>query len=45
VLATLTTTQILQSGLVYTVWLHGLANPLNTTDKLAVDIATNAYYY
>ncbi|HTD39643.1 MAG TPA: DUF4397 domain-containing protein [Mucilaginibacter sp.] len=35
----------LNNGLVYTIWLHGLANTSITADKLAADIITNAYYY
>ena len=34
----------LNSGLVYTIWLHGLANTSITGDKLALSIVTNAYY-
>jgi hypothetical protein len=43
VLATFTNVPI-SSGLVYTIWFHGLANSTNATDKLSVDIFTNAYY-
>ncbi|MBV8390628.1 MAG: DUF4397 domain-containing protein [Mucilaginibacter sp.] len=35
----------LNSGLVYTIWLHGLANTSIAGDKLTADIVTNAYYY
>jgi hypothetical protein len=35
----------LHSGLVYTIWLHGLVNTSIDGDKLAADILTNAYYY
>ena len=34
----------LNSGLVYTIWLHGLANTAITGDKLTASIVTNAYY-
>jgi len=34
----------LNSGLVYTIWLHGLLNTAITTEKLTADIVTNAYY-
>ncbi|MDB5143839.1 MAG: hypothetical protein JWQ66_2552 [Mucilaginibacter sp.] len=44
VLATLTNVT-LNSVVVYTVWFHGLAGSANTTDKLSIDIFTNAYYY
>jgi hypothetical protein len=35
----------LNSGQVYTVWFHGLANTSVAGDKLTADILTNAYYY
>jgi hypothetical protein len=44
VLATLANVT-LNSGVVYTIWFHGLAGSANTTDKLSIDIITNAYYY
>lgn len=44
VLATLNSVT-LNNGLVYTVWLHGLANTTLPSDKLTADIVTNAYYY
>jgi hypothetical protein len=44
VLATLANVT-LNSGLVYTIWFHGLAGSAGTTDKLSADIITNAYYY
>lgn len=44
VLATLSNVPI-NTGLVYTIWFHGLASSTNTTDKPAVGIITNAYYY
>ena len=34
----------LNSGLVYTIWLHGLASTALTSNKLTADIVTNAYY-
>ncbi|HEY9000531.1 MAG TPA: DUF4397 domain-containing protein [Mucilaginibacter sp.] len=34
----------LNNGLVYTIWLHGLANTSNADLKLKADIVTNAYY-
>ena len=34
----------LNSGLVYTIWLHGLANTAIDGDKLTASIVTNAYY-
>jgi len=34
----------LNSSYVYTVWFHGLATGTTTTDKLALDIVTNAFY-
>ena len=34
----------LNSGLVYTIWLHGLANTAISGDKLTASIVTNAYY-
>ncbi|MBS1520447.1 MAG: DUF4397 domain-containing protein [Bacteroidetes bacterium] len=34
----------LSSGLVYTIWLHGLANTAIAGDKLTASIVTNAYY-
>lgn len=34
----------LNSGLVYTIWLHGLANTAIAGDKLTASIVTNAYY-
>ena len=44
VLATLSNVPI-NTGLVYTIWFHGLASSSNTNDKPAVGIITNAYYY
>ena len=35
----------LYSGSVYTIYLQGLATPVGTTDKLAVGVIRNAYYY
>ena len=35
----------LNSGLVYTIWLHGLANTAIPEDQLMANIVTNAYYY
>lgn len=35
----------LNSGLVYTIWLHGLASTALTNEMLTADIVTNAYYY
>ncbi|HEY2583755.1 MAG TPA: DUF4397 domain-containing protein [Mucilaginibacter sp.] len=35
----------LNSGSVYTVWFHGLAASTGTTDQLAANIYTNAYFY
>ena len=35
----------LNSGLVYTIWLHGLANSAVPEDQLAASIVANAYYY
>ena len=43
VLATLSNIT-LNSGLVYTIWLHGLVNTSVTTSKVTADIVTNAYY-
>ncbi|HEY4197339.1 MAG TPA: DUF4397 domain-containing protein [Mucilaginibacter sp.] len=34
----------LNNGLVYTVWLHGLINTTDITQKLSLDIQTNAYF-
>lgn len=34
----------LNSGLVYTIWLHGVLNTSISGDKLTADIVTNAYY-
>lgn len=34
----------LNSGLVYTIWLHGLANTAIDGDKLTASLVTNAYY-
>ena len=34
----------LENGLVYTIWLHGLANTSVAGDKLTAGIVTNAYY-
>jgi hypothetical protein len=42
VLATLTV--ILNSGSEYTLWLQGLATPLNSSDGLSINIKTNAIY-
>lgn len=44
VLATLSNVPI-SSGLVYTIWFHGLVASTTATDKLSADIFTNAYYY
>jgi hypothetical protein len=44
VLATLANVT-LNTGVVYTIWFHGLASSSNTNDKLSADIITNAYYY
>ena len=44
VLATLSSVPI-SSGLVYTIWFHGLASSSNVNDKPALGIITNAYYY
>lgn len=44
VLATLANVN-LNSGLVYTIWLHGLAASTSDSDKLSVDMVTNAYYH
>jgi hypothetical protein len=44
VLATLSNVT-LNSGLVYTIWFHGLANTSIAANKLTADIITNAYYY
>jgi hypothetical protein len=43
VLATLANVTV-SSGLVYTIWFHGLTNTSNIANKLGVDIVTNAYY-
>ena len=43
VLATLTNVNI-NSGFIYTIYLHGLASS-TTTGKLAADLITNTYYY
>jgi hypothetical protein len=34
----------LNSSSVYTIWLHGLATPLNAGDKLTLGVTTNAFY-
>ena len=44
VLATLSNVPI-NTGLVYTIWFHGLASSSNVNDKPALGIITNAYYY
>jgi len=44
VLATLPNVAI-NSGFVYTILFHGLANTTNSGDKLAADLITNAYFY
>ena len=44
VLATLSNVPI-NTGLVYTIWFHGLASSSNTSDKPTLGIITNAYYY
>jgi uncharacterized protein DUF4397 len=44
VLATLSNVPV-SSGLVYTIWFHGLASSSNVNDKPALGIITNAYYY
>ena len=44
VLATLPNVNI-NSGFVYTILFHGLANTTNSGDKLAADLITNAYFY
>lgn len=43
VLATLSNVT-LSTGFLYTVWFHGLAAGISTTDGLAVDIINNAYF-
>ena len=43
VLATLSGVQV-NSGLVYTIWFHGLANTTAANEKLQADILINAYY-
>jgi hypothetical protein len=44
VLASLSNIAI-SSGLVYTIWFHGLASSSNVNDKPSLGIITNAYYY
>jgi len=44
VLATITDVT-LNSGLVYTLWFHGLATTSINDDKLKAELMTNAYYY
>ncbi len=43
VLATLSNVSI-NTGFVYTIWFHGLATPVSTTDKLTASLMNNAYY-
>jgi Domain of unknown function (DUF4397) len=43
VLATLSNIS-LNSSYIYTIWLSGLATPLNSSDKLSLNYITNAYY-
>lgn len=44
VLATLSDVPV-NTGLVYTIWFHGLASSSNVNDKPTLSVITNAYYY